>query len=132
MKPSEMRETRPDLYKPKEISREEYAASYTAAISEEGGTKHDQGKPELDLIPTTALIAEAAALSYGKQKYGRNNYKKGFEYSRLIAACLRHLMAFKDGEDKDSESGASHLGHARACLAILIDNQATGVGKDDR
>ena len=97
-----------------------------------GGTKHDEGKPPMSLIPRPAMESEAMALRYGRDKYGAYNFKKGFDYSRLIDAALRHILAFNEGEELDSESGVSHLGHARACLAFLIDQQARGTGKDDR
>ena len=103
-----------------------------AGIKQEAGTKHDSGKPELSLIPTSALIEEAKALSLGKAKYGLHNYKGGFEYTRLLDAALRHIHAFKDGENLDQESLASHLGHARACLAFLIDMEEHKYGIDNR
>jgi len=37
-----------------------------------------------------------------------------------------------DGEDHDSESGISHLAHARACLGILLDALAVDTCIDDR
>ena len=36
------------------------------------------------------------------------------------------------GEDDDKESGLNHLAHATANLAMLIDLQMLGKGKDDR
>lgn len=97
-----------------------------------GGTKHDTGKPQLSLIPVTALESEAKVFAYGKAKYGLNNYKKGFTYSRLIDAALRHIHAFNSGESDDPETHESHLAHARCCLAILIDTIALGTATDDR
>ena len=47
-------------------------------------------------------------------------------------AARRHLLQWFDGQDDDSESGVSHLAHARACLGILIDALATGHLVDDR
>ena len=45
---------------------------------------------------------------------------------------MRHLMLWYEGEDLDIESGQSHLGHARAWLAIIIDGLTTGGLNDDR
>jgi hypothetical protein len=42
------------------------------------------------------------------------------------------LAQWLDGQDDDSESGVSHLAHARACLGILLDAIATGHLVDDR
>lgn len=96
------------------------------------GTKHDTGKPQLSLVPRVALEEEAAVMEFGAAKYGRYNYKKGFEYSRLIDAALRHIQAFNDGEDLDPESGKSHLAHARCCLGMLMDIINLGTAKDNR
>jgi hypothetical protein len=37
-----------------------------------------------------------------------------------------------EGEWIDSESGIPHLGHARACLGIIIDAYESGMLTDDR
>jgi len=97
-----------------------------------GGTKHDSGKAPLSLIPRVALEAEAQVMGFGAKKYGRHNYKQGFEYSRLLDAALRHIHAFNDGEDNDPESGISHLAHARCCLSMLLECINIGTATDDR
>lgn len=94
--------------------------------------KNDQTKAQLSLIPLSALEAEAAAFTYGAEKYGRYNYTAGFTYSRLIDAALRHILAFNKGEDLDPESGLSHLGHARASLSMLIECMNLGTATDNR
>ena len=96
------------------------------------GTKHDQGKPDLTLIPRSALEAQARVMGFGARKYGRDNYRQGFPYTRLLAAALRHITAFNDGEDQDPESGESHLAHALCCIAMLIECQRLGTASDDR
>lgn len=102
------------------------------AKATEGGTKHDASKPPLSLIPVEALNSMADVLAYGAKKYGKGNYKAGFKQSRLLDAALRHLTAYASKEDKDPESGLSHLGHAAASIAMLLQNIATGVAEDDR
>lgn len=97
-----------------------------------GGTKNDTGKVPLSLVPYTAIEQEARVLAFGAAKYGKNNYKQGFEYSRLIDACLRHVYAFEQGEDLDLESGLSHLAHARCCLSMLMECIRIGTARDDR
>ena len=96
------------------------------------GIKHDAGKLPMDLIPHEAIIALAAVLRHGEQTYGRNNWRKGMKWSRLIAACLRHLWAWIAGEEKDAESGLPHLWHALCCLAFLVAYRETKIGDDDR
>ena len=48
------------------------------------GTKHDQGKPRISLIPKDALWGMAQALTYGAKKYSSDNFKGGIEYRRPI------------------------------------------------
>lgn len=96
------------------------------------GTKNDSDKPDLSLIPTDALFGIAAALSYGAKKYDRHNFRKGIAYSRLVAACMRHLSVFNEGEELDSESGLSHLDHAMATLAMLKFMTVNKSDMDDR
>ena len=81
-------------------------------------TKHDTGKPRLDLIPPEAIDALGAVLTMGAAKYGDRNWEQGLTYSRVFAAAQRHLWAFWRGEDVDPESGLSHLDHALACVAF--------------
>lgn len=95
-------------------------------------TKHDADKADLSLISRVSLEQEALALQFGVQKYGRYNYTKGFEASRLVAACMRHVVAWQDGEDKDPESGLSHLAHAKACLGMLLHIEQLGTLTDNR
>lgn len=98
----------------------------------EGGLKHDDGKADLSLIPLIAIESEARALGFGEKKYGRYNYTRGFDVSRLTSAALRHIYAYNNGQDIDSESGLHHLGHARACLAMLLHCRELGTLKDNR
>lgn len=96
------------------------------------GVKHDKGKPPLSIIPLEALQLEAKVFAFGAAKYGKSNYKKGMAWSRVIDAALRHIFAYANGENLDPESGMSHLGHARCCLAMLAFYEANQVGVDDR
>ena len=97
-----------------------------------GGTKHDGGKADLSLVPHIAVSTEAQALMFGEQKYGRYNYTNGFQVSRLTAAALRHIYQYNSGHDVDSESGIHHIGHARACLAMLLHCEELGTLTDNR
>jgi len=96
------------------------------------GKKFDEGKPPLSIIPRTALEQEAQVFAFGAAKYGKNNFKGGMAYSRLIDATLRHVYAFADKESIDPESGKSHLAHARCNLAMLLYFIENEVGEDDR
>ncbi len=94
--------------------------------------KHDKGKAPLSLIPFEALEAEALVMRFGAEKYGRDNWRGGMEWTRCIDAALRHIHAFANGEDSDPETGYSHLAHARCCLAFLLAYQVKELGTDDR
>lgn len=95
-------------------------------------TKHDTGKTPFELLPAPALEAIAEVLAFGKNKYAAWNWAKGFTWSRLIGAALRHLFAFARGEDRDPESGLSHLAHAGCCILFLITHERCKLGTDDR
>lgn len=94
------------------------------------GKKFDGGKPDLTLCPKAALEAMAEAFMYGEKKYGRNNYKQGLESHRLLAAAMRHLVDYKDVSTNDPESGRSHLGHALASIAMLLECERVGTLRD--
>lgn len=99
------------------------------------GTKHDLGKPRMDLLPIAALREESKVLTFGASKYSANNWRNGIEYSRLLAATMRHLTSFVNCETMDDESGLSHLAHARCCLGFLLEfesNPARYASFDDR
>lgn len=90
-------------------------------------------KLQLGLIPFVAQAEEALALTDGKYKYGAHNWTvAGVRASIYIDAALRHIARFNAGEDRDPESGVHNLGHARACLAILLDATARDKLTDDR
>lgn len=90
-------------------------------------------KPPLHLIPPAAEILEAVVMGLGAKKYGPFNWRSSsIRATVYIAAARRHLAQWLDRQDDDPESGVSHLAHARACLGILLDSQATGHLIDDR
>lgn len=90
-------------------------------------------KIDLSLVPPSALIAEARVMALGAKKYGPYNWREKIVSSRVYtAAALRHIFTWQDGEDIDSESGESHLAHARACLGILIDAKSLDKLNDNR
>lgn len=97
-----------------------------------GAKKNDQKKPDVSLIPYIALVKMSEAFMLGEKKYGRYNYTKGHKSSQLIAAAMRHLAKFNDGEDFDSEDGQHHLGSVMACCAMLLRQQELGTLEDNR
>jgi hypothetical protein len=96
------------------------------------GVKHDQEKPDLSLLPRDFLDEVAKAMQHGERKYGRYNYRGGMSWHRIVAAAMRHITAWNDGEDTDKESGVSHLGHAGACILMLCVLVKNKKGEDTR
>ena len=74
----------------------------------------------------------AAVLAFGAEKYAEHNWRKGFVWSRPLSAAMRHITAFNAGEDKDPESGLSHLAHAACCIMFLLEFEKTRKELDDR
>lgn len=90
-------------------------------------------KPDLSLIPPAALVHEAMAMADGGRKYGPYNWREEpVQAMTYIAAALRHLGQYLDGQDIDPKSLVHHLGHARACCGILLDAAECGALIDNR
>lgn len=90
-------------------------------------------KLPLSLVPPTAIAVASLAHFEGSVKYGRWNWRvAGVRASIYLDAAARHLAKWAEGEENDVESGVPHLGHALACINILIDAQACGKLNDDR
>lgn len=94
--------------------------------------KFDTNKLPLNLLSTEALNQTAAVLKFGAEKYAEHNWRAGFTWSRPLAAAMRHITAFNDGEDCDPESGLSHLAHAACCIMFLLEFEKTHPELDDR
>ncbi len=93
--------------------------------------KHDHNKADFTLIPQEALLEVAKVFTLGANKYGVFNYSLGTNYRRYIAASQRHTNQWLRGEDID-EIGTNHLANAIASLMMILDNQLTNKGTDDR
>lgn len=114
-----------------EIFGEEKVLDFTGDV-DGGGIKMSmyadfREKPPLSLVPRALLYACGRALGFGANKYAANNWRRGMAWSSPLSGLLRHIVAWSEGEDNDTESGLSHLDHAAACLAFL-----THMETDDR
>lgn len=96
------------------------------------GIKHDSGKPDMSLLSNVALLKVAEVMTFGKKKYAAHNWRGGFVWSRPLAAAMRHLMAYIGGEDKDPETGLSHLAHCACCIMFVLEFEDTKPELDDR
>jgi hypothetical protein len=98
---------------------------------------HGLKKLPLELIPLVALVQEAAVFGLGadcpQKAYGRFNWRDApIDADTYHGAILRHLTLWLSGEDRDAESGVSHLAHVRACCGILLDAMDAGTFVDSR
>lgn len=82
------------------------------------GVKYDKNKLRYDLFPPDSLEGVTKVLTYGANKYSDNNWKH-VESERYMAACFRHIQAYRKGEELDNESGIHHLFHAISCLIFI-------------
>lgn len=90
-------------------------------------------KVPLWLVPSAGIVHEAIAMADGARKYGPYNWRvKKVLNSIYLSAALRHIHKYIDGVDYDAESGAHELGHARACLGIILDALESNTLQDDR
>ena len=96
------------------------------------GIRHDKDKPRVSLISPNALLGLAKVMTHGSTKYEDYNWRKGLDWTRLIDATQRHLLAFTSGIDIDAESGMPHIDHVAANIMMLQDHYHCGLGKDDR
>jgi hypothetical protein len=93
--------------------------------------KFDTDKVDLTLVPPHLKKAVARVMMYGAVKYGRDNFKEGMEHHRVLAAALRHIDAFLNGQELDPESGFPHIWHAACNLGFLIHYQEENIGIDN-
>jgi hypothetical protein len=85
--------------------------------------KSDANKRRIDLVEPEIIEGIADVLTFGAEKYGANNWKKGNDAEnrdRIYAALMRHLLAYRKGEHFDEESKLPHLYHA-ACNIMFLD-----------
>ena len=107
------------------------ASAYQPGWPDEG-RKDDADKLPWDLLPADAVEEIVKVLDFGARKYAARNWEKGMRWGRPFAALMRHMWAWWGGEDKDPETGLSHLAHAGCCVLFMIAFEKRGVGTDDR
>ena len=100
--------------------------------ADNGGVKYDGEKLPMHLIPPELDAAVAAVLGYGAAKYADRNWERGMNWSRPYAALMRHMDAWWTRDDRDDDTGMSHLWHAACNIAMLIAFEARQHGADDR
>lgn len=94
--------------------------------------RYNSGKNRIGLVPTELTKEVGKVMSYGASKYSSDNWRKGLPWMGVIDSLERHLLAFKEGEDIDPESGLLHLGHMGCNIAFLLNYMKTHPELDDR
>lgn len=90
-------------------------------------------KVQLNLVPPSSIIYQALAMEDGAKKYGPYNWRQNKVIASIyVAAAMRHLQQWYDGEELAADSKKPHLAHALACLGIIVDAKETGNLVDDR
>lgn len=95
-------------------------------------------KVNLDL-PPWELICEFMPPAYeeGLIKYYKESWKEGFTTTEMFAGALRHLFAYRRGEDWDKEAEElgikkHHLAGALFCIFCMLDTFKNHPELDDR
>lgn len=106
------------------------------SINKEGVNLKNQEaakKLPLHLVPPALIEETAKAFADGAKKYTPYNWREGgASVSVYYGALLRHIFAYWNGEEISADARVSHLAHAAACIAILLDTQKYGSLEDDR
>jgi uncharacterized HAD superfamily protein len=98
----------------------------------EKGDRYNEGKLRLDLITPQMMKGLGRVLTHGTRKYSDRNWEIGLEWTGVAASLKRHLLAFEEGEDYDSESGLLHIEHVLANAGFLATYYETRPEYDDR
>lgn len=96
------------------------------------GLRYNAGKTRHDLVPAFAQEQYARVLTKGAEKYAERNWEKGMPWSKVFSSLERHLLSFKNGEDRDPETGELHTAHIMCNAAFLTEYYKIFPQGDDR
>lgn len=83
-------------------------------------------KAPLRFVPPILVVEVAPVMALGAAKYGPFNWRQyDVTLSTYVEAAERHLLAMKDGQWFDPESGRPHAAHIAAGMGIVLDALAT-------
>ena len=91
------------------IELKEKSMEMDKMVEHETGAKRssDADNVRYDLITPVGLRRLAETYAEGAEKYGVDNWKKGFKISGLINHAMRHIELYKDNDKSED-----HLAHA--------------------
>lgn len=96
------------------------------------GLRFNSGKRRWGLLSWPALGELVKVLEFGAQKYDSWNWSNGLSWTETYESLMRHLNAWYTGEDKDAETGLSHMAHVLCNAMFLLHFIMFKTGKDDR
>jgi len=97
-----------------------------------GGLRSNEGKVRMDLLEPYAIEQLAKVFTVGAKKYAPHNWLKGMAWSKVVASLKRHLTAFEQGTDFDSETELLHMAHVAWNAMALVSYYKHYPGGDDR
>ena len=100
--------------------------------SETGSLRYNTGKPKMSLVTPEFILGMAQVLTKGAEKYGERNWELGNKTSVPYDSAMRHILAWRSGEDEDEESGCNHLFHAAVNLLMCWYYAENFSSMDDR
>ena len=76
-------------------------------------SRYNDGKPQISYLGDIkeALEILANVFEMGADKYGRDNWKKGFNKKTMLDSMGRHYLKLAAGQELDEESGLDHAAH---------------------
>lgn len=104
----------------------------TSGSSGIGGSRYNDGKIRWSLMSVHALRELIKVLEFGAKKYASWNWSNGLSWTDTYDSLQRHATAWLGGEDKDPETGLSHMAHVLCNAMFLVHFVVTGTGRDDR
>lgn len=83
------------------------------------GSRFNKGKLRWSLVDLKYLEGLVQVLMMGAEKYSEYNWQKGLPTLEIYESLMRHIVAWRSGEDKDKESGLDHIDHAICNLYFM-------------
>lgn len=96
------------------------------------GTKHDEGKRRMDLLPSEWIEGLADVLTFGCKKYADRNWEKGMAWGRPFGALMRHAWTWWGGKEDDPETELDHMLHVAVNALFLYSYRKRQIGDDTR
>lgn len=85
------------------------------------GIKNDQGKLRWDLLPLRPIQQAVEVLTVQVAEYGEDNWQRiERPEDRFYAALMRHITAWRLGEQLDPKTKLPHLAHALVNVVFLL------------